>query len=257
MAQITVLGANGTKAHDRETTCFALNGTHLIDAGNLLKGMGEECANIDTIWLTHSHLDHIVDIAYVLDAYFEKRKRPLRIAGLTQTLLILKKHFLNELIWPDFSRIRLLNSEMYAVEYFPIEIGKRYVIGENEHIEAFKTNHTVPSCGYVVTKMGRSIAITSDTYISYSVWDLLNSRKDINTLIIECSFHNALEALAKESKHLTPKLLAMELEKLKRAIDIYVNHIKPNSESIIIQELQAQTATQKCLLLKDGDVIDF
>lgn len=257
MAEIEILGAYGTKGATNETTCIALNATHVIDAGNLLKGLGEGCADLEAVWLTHSHLDHISDIAFVLDAFFEKRKKPLRICGLTQTLLILKKHFLNELIWPDFSKIRLIDGVNFAVEYFPVEIGKSYMIGPGESIEAFKTNHTVPSCGYVVTKEGRSIAITADTYISYPVWTLVNRRETITALIIECSFESELEKLAKESKHLTPKLLEMELKKLQRPVDIYVNHLKPNSANKIRKQLQEGELTKVCRVLEDGDRVKF
>ncbi|MDH5465566.1 MAG: diguanylate cyclase, partial [Thiovulaceae bacterium] len=79
MAEITILGAYGTKGENHGTTSFALNETNVIDAGNILKGLTAKCADIETIWLTHSHLDHIADIAFMLDFYFEKRKKPLRI----------------------------------------------------------------------------------------------------------------------------------------------------------------------------------
>ncbi len=257
MAEITVLGAYGTKGDNHETTCFALNDYNVIDAGNLLKGLSDKCADLDTIWLTHSHLDHIADIAYVLDYYFDRRKKPLRIAALPETIKILQKHFLNELIWPDFSMIHLTHSETKAVEYFPIEIGKRYEIGEGEFIEPFQTNHTVPSCGYVVTKEGRSIAITSDTYLSIPVWDIINTRHEVQALVIECSFQSKLSELAKQSKHLTPKLLEMEVKKLKREVDIYINHLKPTSEDIIKKELSEIALLRDATILHDYQKIEF
>lgn len=257
MAEIQVLGAFGTKGKSNETTCFAINDTHIIDAGNMIRGLGDKNADVDTVWLTHSHLDHISDIAFVLDAYFEKRRKPLRIAGLAQTLLIVKKHFLNELIWPDFSKIMLLDGVTPSVEYFPIEIGVSYLIGDEEYIEAFKTNHTVPSCGYIITKQANSIAITADTYISYPIWSIINKRASIKALIIECSFESELETLAKESKHLTPKLLDMELNKLKRKVDLYVNHLKPNSEEKIHKQLKEGIYTQEAVVVHDYDIITF
>ena len=258
MAEITILGAYGTKGDGYETTCFLLNDRHVMDAGNLLKGLGQKCAELDTVWLSHSHLDHIVEIAFLLDCFFEKRKKSLTIAGLPETIKIIQKHFLNELIWPDFSKINLVNSDIPAVSYMPIEIGRRYEIGPGEFIEPFKTNHTVPSCGYVVTKEGSSVAITADTYISYSVWDIVNSRKELNALVIECSFPSRMDVLAKESKHLTPKLLEMELDKLKREdVAVYINHIKPNAKSQIEKELAQSNRLKRCIMLEDYDRIKF
>lgn len=257
MASVMVLGAYGTKGDSSETTCIAFNKHNVMDAGNLIKGLKHGCIELDTIWLTHSHLDHIVDIAFVLDCYFENRTKPLRIAALPETIAVLQKHIFNELIWPDFSRIKLNNSEHFAMEYVPIEIGKRYEIGKNEFLEPFKTNHTVPSCGYICTREGRSIAITADTYKSDTIWEMVNSREDIKALLIECSFPTALEALAIESKHLTPKLLGQEVEKLQRDVKLYVNHLKESGEDIIRAELSKIPKLRKCTIVHDLQEICF
>lgn len=257
MASIKVLGAYGTKGGNHETTCIALNDHHVIDAGNLLKGLSDGCIEIETIWLSHSHLDHISDIAFVLDYYFERRKKTLTIAGLPQTLHTIQKHFLNELIWPDFSKIPLVDSSEMAVTYMPIEIGTLYAIGNNEYIEAFKTVHTVPSCGYIVTKSDRSIAITCDTYQDSDAIGLVNSREDIKALLIECSFPSYMKKLALQSKHLTPKLLEEEILKLKRNIPIFVNHLKPNCEYEIRQEFQESKALQSITIVHDYNTITF
>lgn len=257
MAEVNVLGAFGTKGADNETTCIALNKYNIMDAGNLIKGLKDQCADIDTIWLTHSHFDHIVDIAFVLDCYFEERKKPLRVAALPETIKILQKHIFNELIWPDFSKIHLLHSKFMALEFMPIEIGKRYEIGQNEYVEPFETNHTVPSCGYIVTKEDKSLVITADTYKSDSIWEMINSRDDIEALLIECSFPSSREALAQESKHLTPKLLAEEVEKLDKDIPIYLNHLKKSAEKTIQKELLEIPRLKNAKILHDNTKIFF
>lgn len=257
MAEITVLGAFGTKGENSETTCIVLNETNIMDAGNLIKGFKSKCAEIDTIWLTHSHLDHIIDIAFLLDCYFEERKKPLRIAALPQTIQVLQRHIFNELIWPDFSKIPLNNSDYKALEYFPISIGEVYEIGENEFIEPFKTNHTVPSCGYVLTKEGKSIAITADTHKSDSIWEMLNRRDDIQTLLIECSFPSSMLQLAQDSKHLTPELLESEIKKLNKDMKIYVNHLKESGELIIKKELENIPSLSNVTIVHDYQKIFF
>lgn len=257
MTKVTVLGAFGTKGENSETTCIALNDYHVMDAGNLIKGLKHDCVDLDTIWLTHSHLDHIVDIAFVLDCYFEERRKPLKIAALPETIKILQKHIFNELIWPDFSRIKLIDSDYFAMEYVPIEIGKRYQIGEDEFIEPFETNHTVPSCGYIFSKANRSLLITADTYKSDSIWEIVNSRDDIQTILVECSFPSALDALAKESKHLTPKLLGEEVEKLTKDVEIYINHIKESGEEIIKEELMAIPKLKHAIIVHDFQKLIF
>jgi len=257
MAEVNVLGAYGTKGDSNETTCIALNYYNIMDAGNLIKGLKDQCAEIETVWLTHSHFDHIVDIAFLLDCYFEERKKPLRVAALPETIKILQKHIFNELIWPDFSKIHLLHSKEMALEFFPIEIGKRYEIGDGEFLEPFETNHTVPSCGYIVTKEGKSLAITADTYKSDTIWEMLNQRDDIVALMIECSFPSAMGTLAKESKHLTPKILGEEIEKLHKDIPLYVNHLKKSGEDIIHKELVKIPRLKNVKIVHDNHKIFF
>ena len=256
--KITVLGAYGTKSKGHGTTSFLLNNKNVIDAGNLLETLDTSSADIEYIWLTHSHLDHIVDIAYILDNYFGLRKKTLHIMALPQTIKAVKENFLNDIIWPDFTKIKLLNSQKIAVQYIEIELGKSYSIAENEYIEAFETDHTIASCGYIYTKKGKAVMITADTCSLDTPLSILNERKEINSLVVECSFPNHLEDLAIESKHLTPKLLFTQLEKLKRKdISLYINHIKPSFIKKITDEIAQNRGEWDPKILKDKEIIYF
>ncbi|MBU0720963.1 hypothetical protein KJ877_06435 [bacterium] len=258
MNEIKILGAYGTKSKGFGTSAFYLDEKNVIDAGNLLKPLEEKSALIENIWLTHSHLDHICDIAYIIDNYFSYRNTTLNIIGLPETIKAVKKHFLNDLIWPDFSVIHMHNSKQMTVRYTEIEIGTRYKIDENSSIEAFKTDHTVPSCGYIFTKENKSILITADTYSLDTAIHLIESRKDINSFVVECSFPSDMEALAKESKHLTPKILFEKLEVLKRDdIRLYINHIKPLFLEKMIKEIAYYRGKWEPKILEDEEIINF
>lgn len=253
-----VLGAYGTKSKGHGTSAFLLNESNVIDAGNLIEPLEEQCAEIENIWLTHSHLDHISDIAYILDNYFAQRKKTLNIIGLPQTIEALKKHFFNGLVWPDFSKIMLLDSNKMALNYIEIEIGAVETIAEGETIEAFKTDHTVPSCGYIYKKENRGVIITADTYSLETLVKRVNSDKEIFSMVIECSYPTELEELAKETKHLTPKLLFAALSKLKRDdVKLYINHIKPNYLQKIESQINEICGKWEPILLKDLDIVNF
>ena len=256
--QITVLGAYGTKAKGYGTSSFLLNKKNVIDAGNLLESLSVDSIDIENIWITHSHLDHIVDIAYILDNYFNLRKKSLNIIGLPQTIKAIKENFLNNIIWPDFSKIPLTSSNEMAVTYTEIEIEKEYEIGENEFIRAFKTDHTVVSCGYVYTKKDASVLISSDTHsLDTIIAEVKNDRK-ISSIVVECSFPTELHKLAMESKHLTPKLLFKQLEDLKRDdLLLYINHIKPSYIQKILEEIDIYKGKWEPIILKDGSFINF
>jgi ribonuclease BN (tRNA processing enzyme) len=255
---IQVLGAYGTKAPGFGTSSFYLNRANVIDAGNLLRPLKDDSIYIENIWLTHSHLDHISDIAYILDNYFSQRTKTLNIIGLPETLQVIKEHFLNDNIWPDFSKIPLLHSDKMAIKYTEIELGKVYEIGDGEFIEAFETDHTVASCGYIFTKDETSVLITADTFDMTNIYEIINKRKDIKSVVFECSFPSSMQKLAINSKHLTPRLLFESFENLKRDdLNIYINHIKPAFINTIAKEIRDLSTVYTPQILGDEDFIEF
>jgi len=258
MHQIKILGAYGTKSKGFGTSSFYLNSKNVIDAGNLLDSLQEASIDVENIWLTHSHLDHIADIAYILDNYFSLRSKTLNIMALPETIKVLKENFLNDSIWPDFSVIPMFNAKEMALKYTEIELCKEYKIGQNESIRAFETDHTVASCGYIYKKDEQAILITADTYSLDSMIHEVQNDKSITTIVVECSFPSSMKELAIESKHLTPELLFSKLEKLKRDnVKLYINHIKPIFLKEIRKEVEDLSGKWKPIVLKDNDFINF
>jgi len=255
---IKVLGAYGTRAKGFGTSSFYLNKHNVIDAGNILNTLEHESTKLNNIWITHSHLDHIVDIAYIIDNYYLQRDTPLHIIGLPQTIKAIRKHFLNDIIWPDFSKIPLHNSKKMSVIYKEIKLNKEYRLSKDETIRAYKTDHTVESCGYIYTKKDRSILITADTFSLDSTIKEIDKDKKISKAIIECSFSSDMKTLAKESKHLTPNYLQRQLKNMQREdVSIYINHMKPSFLKKIKKEI-SQNKGSKCLnILKDEEILNF
>lgn len=257
MEKITILGAYGTKGSHQETSSFLINSSHVIDAGNLLRSLDEDAAHIDTIWLTHSHLDHIVDIAYILDAYYTLRTKPLKIMGLPATIEAIQKHFLNDVIWPDFSKIPLSNTSGMSVVYESIEINRVYRIDETTSIEAMATIHTVASCGYIIRKNSSAVLITADTYRNPDLIKTIEKYPEISALVLECSFPSSMSALALESLHLTPALAEEEVLGINREITLYINHLKPTFIEQIKKEIYSSHVLKNSIILDDGDSIYF
>lgn len=256
--KIKILGAYGTKAKGFGTSSFYLNSKNVIDAGNLLDSLQESSIEIENIWLTHSHLDHIADMAYILDNYFSLRSKTLNIIALPETIKVLKENFLNDSIWPDFSVIPMSNSKEMALKYTEIELSREYKIGENEFIKAFETDHTVASCGYVYKKDEQAVLITADTYSLDSMINEVENDINITSIVVECSFPSEMKELAVESKHLTPELLFSKLEKLKRDdVKLYINHIKPSFLKEIMKEIEDLRGKWEPIILKDDDLINF
>ena len=255
LTTVTMLGAHGGRGENRATTSLQVTDSIVIDAGNILYPLGDKAKKIDHIFLTHCHLDHLIDIPFLIDAFFAERTTPLHIYGLASTLQSVKRHILNWEVWPDFNEIELLNRSEKSVLLHEIEFDKVYE-RDGIRLKPIKTNHTVESCGYVVEKEGKKIFFTSDTYKCDEVWKTVNEDPGIKTMITEVSFPSQMAKLAHDSKHLTPKLLEEELQKLKREdIQLYVSHLKPDFLDQIHREFRDSPVLQKVTILEDGSVI--
>ena len=256
--KIKILGAYGTKAKGFGTSSFLLTNSTVIDAGNLVDGLAEDSLHVENIYLTHSHLDHINDIAYIIDNYFSLRTKTLNIMGLPQTIQAIKKNFLNDVIWPDFSKIKLADSDDMAISYKEVQLGEEYQLGQKQSLQTIQTDHTVPSCGYIYKVDERAILITADTYSLENIIQRVNCDMQIKSLVVECSFASDMQELAKESKHLTAKLLFEALKKLQREdITLYINHIKPLCLEKISAEIEELRGDFRPIILKDGDFLYF
>lgn len=257
MHSIRFLGAHGSRAMSAQTTCIQVSDTTLIDAGNMLKGLGDEARLVEQVFLTHAHLDHILDLGFWLDHYFEDRQKPLQVFGLPDTLDALKQHLFNNQIWPDFSRITLPDSTQVALEFVPIEFNQSYQIEPGLVLTPIKSYHTPGSCGYVIQHADQALVFGGDGYCNPEIWSLINDNPAVRAVVLDVSFPNRLSAIAKASQHLTPKLLAQELLNLKRHdVQIYVFHLKPAYLEEIGAELKAiGLANQN--ILNEGDQIQL
>ena len=79
MNYIKILGASGTKTKNSGTTSFQISKEIVVDAGNIINILGEQAQFINHVFLTHSHSDHINDLPFLIESFFENRTEPLNI----------------------------------------------------------------------------------------------------------------------------------------------------------------------------------
>lgn len=250
-----VLGAYSTSDGKRSSISLRVSKSVVIDAGNILKALGEDGIFIDHIILTHSHLEHINDIPFLIDSFFTKRDKPLKIYGLKETLKELKDHILNWEIWPDFSTIPLINSSHNAVSFIEIEEGVKFEI-DNLFFTPITTCHSVPTAGFIIEYKEKAVFFIADTTTCPKLWDIVNQNPKIKEVIIECSYASDLNDLAKTAKHMTPTLIREDLKNLKRRdIKILINHRKPQFAEKIAQEFLELDFPVEISMLDDNDEI--
>ena len=226
MNYVKILGASGSKAKNLNTTSFQIYKDIVIDAGNILNALGDDAKDINHIFLTHSHADHITDLPFIIETFFDKRETPLTIYALEETLEVLKKHSFNDVIWPDFTKIKLPKNDMFSLILKPIKLNEIIKI-HNYSIKAIYANHISGSCGFVIIKDNQGFVISGDTHTNPEIWEEINNNDEIKSLIVECSFPDKFEELARITKHLTPALIANELKNLiRKDISIFYYHLK-------------------------------
>uniref|UniRef100_UPI004047886B HD domain-containing phosphohydrolase n=1 Tax=Aliarcobacter sp. TaxID=2321116 RepID=UPI004047886B len=257
MNYIKVLGASGSKSKNIGTTSFQISKDIVVDAGNIINTLGEQTQYINHIFLTHSHSDHITDLAFIIEGFFEKRTESLIIYASKETIESLKKHTFNNEIWPDFSKINLVNSNKKSLIFQEISLNEEIHIN-NYTFKAIEAIHIKGAYGFVITKNNHeAYVISGDTYLNDKLIEEINNNPQIKLLIVECSFPNRLDQLAYDSKHLTPKLLSSLLEKITREnLQIFIYHIK----HIYFDEMENEIKNHNILryggkILEDGDVI--
>lgn len=257
MNYLKILGASGSKTKLKGTTSFQVFKSIVVDAGNVINSLSDETLLINHIFITHSHSDHITDLPFIIESFYEKREETLKIYASKETLNSLKKHTFNDKIWPDFTKINLLNSDKKALEFIEIHEDETIKI-ENYEITAIKANHIAGAYGYQIIKDDDTgYLISGDTYSNPKMWEIINNNTKIKCLIVECSFPSYLEQLAQTSMHLTPKLLKEDLKNLKRDdVQIFLYHIKPSYFEKMVEEInEYEILKNGGKILNEGDII--
>jgi ribonuclease BN (tRNA processing enzyme) len=259
--QIRVLGCSGSIAAGSRTTSFLLGDDVLIDAGT---GVGDldldEMAAIEHIFVSHSHLDHVVSIGMLADSVVRRRRGrpPIVVHALPQTIEALRTHVFNGVIWPDFTRLPSAAAPILA--FAPLAVGDRVRIDDARTIEALPAVHTVPAVGYAVHggNVGAWV-FSGDTGPNEALWAWA-AQHEVAHLVIETAFGDDEVEVAQVSAHLCPSLLAGELDRLPascRRAQIHITHIKPGEVDAVMRQIQAQGRPLRIRALRAGDLVDL
>lgn len=234
--QIKILGCSGGVGNGLRTTSMLVDDDVLIDAGTGVGDLSMDALlKIDYIFVTHSHLDHIAFIPFLLDTVFGFRSKPITVYACKATLDALRTHIFNWVIWPDFNVIP--SPQTPFLIYEEINIGETIDLNGRK-ITSLPANHVVPTLGYQLDSGKASLVFTSDTTSCDALWPEVNKVKNLRFLVIETAFRNNEIELAKLSKHLCPSLLEAELSHLQiKNVEVYITHLKPGEGEVIMQEI--------------------
>ena len=227
----------------------------LVDAGTGVADLSlTELSLIDHVFLTHSHLDHVASIPFMVDTVGGMRDQPLTVWAVPATLEILRSHIFNWSIWPDFSQIP--SPDQPFLRYREIQVGDTVELKKRK-LTALPANHVVPAVGYHLDSGKGSLVFTGDTTTNDPLWAVVNKISNLKYLIIETALSDRDRELARMSKHLCPSLLAAELAKLKLAPEIYITHLKPRESELIMQQIAVTVKERRLRMLQNNHVFEF
>jgi len=259
--KIRVLGCYGGQLLGFHLSSFLVNDSILLDAGSPTVALTlEEQRLIRHVFISHTHLDHIQDIAFLADNRSLKRmggvdeNRSITIHSLQDNLDTLKTHFLNNAIWPDFTKIPTVGDPILKLA--PIEPLKQITV-DHVTITPIPMNHPVPCTGFLLEQGGKQFIYSADTGITDTLWEVANAQPNLRGLIIDCSFPNDYSELAEVSGHLTPKQMASELKKLRSLgeIPIYLFHMKPETLNVMTAEVEKENIPHVRMLTQVDELL--
>jgi len=190
--KLIVLGSGTALPHPRRTSAAYWLET---ESGSLLMDMGAEAphrmaeeqldwVNLDAIWISHFHLDHLGGLAPFLFAtraapQTRERRKQLRVFGGRGLKQIIETI--------DQSNDYRLFKQPFPLEVVEVEPGKEFEILPGLKAHTSSTPHTKESLAIRLTdKNGTTIVYTSDTGYSDQLSEFANHA---TLLLMECSFY--------------------------------------------------------------------
>lgn len=255
--RIKLLGAHNLEFKNTRLVSILIDDILAIDAGALASELSlTEQENLEAVMLSHYHYDHIRDIPTLSINFFGDRKT-LNVYSTQAVHDALADHLLNDTIYPNFLE---RPPEKPTVKFNVIEPDKPESIAGYEVLPVTVT-HAVPTVGFQITSAdGKKIFYTSDTGPGLAeCWRKVTPE----LLITEVTSTNKYDEFARQSGHLTSKLLQNELESFRELKGylprIVLVHMTPTQEKDIEAEIEvvARNLDTEILLGYEGMQLDL
>ncbi len=255
--KIRVLGCSGgIGGRHLRTTSILVDNDILVDCGTGVADLSiAELAQIDHVFLTHSHVDHIACLPLMIDTVGDMRNRPLTVHALPAVTAILRTHVFNWAVWPDFAEIPA--PESARLRFASLSVGQAVDCGSDRRIVPLPANHTVPAVAFQLDSGRASLVFSGDTGPCPAFWQAVNAIDNLRTLIIETAFSNRERRLAETSLHLCPNMLKEELGRLQLRPEIFITHLKPGQIELTMEEIEEGIGEFRPRMLQNNQVFEL
>jgi len=233
---IRFLGTHNAESRNTRLVSLLIDDVLVVDAGSFTSELSfPEQKKIRAILLSHGHYDHIRGIPAFA---FNNSNHTTKVFATSQTLELLSSHLVDGVIYPKFTE-RNSFLEKTVLELLTLEHFKTQNI-EDYQVLAIPMNHPAGAVGFEITsKDGKKVFYTGDTGPGLaSIWEYISP----HLLIVEATFPNRLESMARDAGHLCPEMLKGELIDFHGVKgyfpQVILIHLSPQFEEEIKEEAQ-------------------
>lgn len=231
-----------------------MNDALCVDAGAVTEALSLEAqARVRAVLVTHSHMDHVASLPFLVENLFGRALGPLEVVAPEDVLEALRTHLFNDALWPDFSRIAGENGP--SVTFRAVPAGVPFS-ADGLTATAVRVTHVVPTYGYVLADASGAIVFSGDTGPTEELWRVARATPSLKALFVECSFPSDLQRIADVSCHLTPATLHAEMKKFPPDVPVFLYHMKPPALDRLSAEIAA-LREPRLRILADGDDLIF
>lgn len=257
--KVQVLGCSGSEAIGHNPPGFLVNDVMMLDAGTITAALTIEAqSRITDVLISHTHLDHIKSLLFLADNVIGRIEKSVNIRAIPEVIDAIQKHLMNNIIWPDFTKIPTVkNPKTPVLAYAPMPMGETVRVAGLQ-VKAIPMSHPVPAVGFLVSDDTSSFIYSADTGPNEGLWKEAAKAHNLSAIIVDTSFPNSLDGIANASGHFTPAQLHRDLNEAQIALQvpIYIYHIKPVYQSKVVSELK-DLGRKNVKILKEGKTYNF
>lgn len=250
--KVHFLGTTGYHPNDRrQTACLMIPELGIVfDAGTAMFRVRErlETTTLD-IFLTHSHLDHVIGLTYLFDVLAP------RAGSRTPTTQVI--------VHGEGDKLKAIERHLFAPALFPIKppcdfrplTGRSRELRGGAVVRWFPLDHPGGCLGFRLDYGDRSLAYVTDTTASPTA-EYVSAIRDVDLLIHECYFPDGYEDRAALTGHSCATPVA-EVASLAGARRLVLVHLDPMESAERLIDLDAMRAIfPETVLAEDGMVVE-
>jgi ribonuclease Z len=214
--KLLLLGTAGYHPNDRrQTACLMLPEVGVVlDAGTAFYRVRDYlCTDELDVFLTHTHLDHVIGITYLFDVLSGRDLHRVTVHALPEKLAAIETHLLAEPLFPAKP----------PCEFRPL--GGPVLLPAGGKLSYFPVDHPGGAIGFRLDWPGHSLAYVTDTTAGPQA-RYIEAVRGVDLLVHECNFSDDRAELAAKWGHSSLSAVA-ELARSAGVGSLLLVHLNP------------------------------